>query len=457
MMNRYQMLIQRQQRFFREVNTGSIAYRVNALRKLKQAIIQFEPLIMEALNADLNKSELEAYSTEIGIVIEELNISIRNIKRWTKPKRVKTPLTHLGSSSYVHPQPYGITLIIAPWNYPFQLAIAPLVGAIAAGNCVVIKPSELAPHTSSIIHKLITATFDEQHVAVVEGGIEVNQALLAERWDYIFFTGSVPVGKIVMEAAAKHLTPITLELGGKSPCIIHNDANIKLAAKRVAWGKFINAGQTCVAPDYVYVHRDVREQFVAAFREAVTLLYGHNVLHNSSFTRMISSRHFNRLTSFLQDGRIVLGGGYDENKLLIEPTLLDQLDWDAPIMQEEIFGPLLPMMVYDELTEVIDAVQHHANPLALYLFSENHDVQRQVTEQISFGGGCINDTVFHTANPYLPFGGIGTSGVGSYHGKHSFDTFTHYKGVLKQTTAFDLPFRYPTMKNGLKIIKMFFK
>jgi len=455
----YHDLIQQQQRFFNEMNTSSdsISFRIRTLQKLKQAIIQLEPQIMEALRADLNKSDIETFSTEIGIVLEDINMSIRNIKRWSKRKVVKTPLTHFGSTSYIYAQPYGVALIISPWNYPFQLAIAPLVGAIAAGNCVVIKPSELAPHTSGIIHKLITTTFEQQHVAVIEGGIEINQALLAERWDYIFFTGSVSVGKLVMEAAAKHLTPITLELGGKSPCIVHHDANIKLAAKRIAWGKFLNAGQTCVAPDYVLVHRDIHEKFVAALQEAITTLYGKSMTENSSFTRIISPRHFQRLQHFLQHGRIVFGGGYNEDRLIIEPTVLDGVDWETPIMKEEIFGPILPILVYDELSEVIAGAQHQPNPLALYIFSESKEIQQKIITEISFGGGCINDTVFHYANPYLPFGGIGTSGVGAYHGKYSFDTFTHYKSVLKQTTAFDIPFRYPNMKNGLKILKMFFK
>lgn len=456
-MNSFQMLLQQQQRYFHEGHSKSVSYRIEALRKLRLAIKQFEPNIIEALKADLNKSELEAYSTEIGIVLEEINITLKNIKRWAKPKRVKTPLTHLGSSSYMYAQPYGIVLIIAPWNYPFQLAISPLIGAIAAGNVAVIKPSELAPRTSSVINQLIASVFSKEQVAVVEGGIDVNQALLAERWDYIFFTGSVPVGKIVMEAAAKHLTPVTLELGGKSPCVVHKDAHIQLAAKRIAWGKYLNAGQTCIAPDYVYVHQDVRDEFVSAFREAVQQLYGENVLQGEHYTRIVSSRHFQRLISFLEDGRIVMGGKYDEARLQIEPTLMEELTWESPIMKDEIFGPILPMMTYDELNDVIAGIRQHPNPLALYLFSESKDVQQHMIEQVSFGGGCINDTIFHVANPYLPFGGVGTSGIGSYHGKFSFDVFTHYKSVLKQTTRFDLPFRYPNMKNAMKIIKMLLK
>lgn len=456
-MNMYQALLKQQQSYFKSGACHSVSSRIRALRQLKQAIKQYEPMIMEALRADLNKSELEAYSTEIGIVLEEINICIRKVKQWSKPKRIKTPLTHIGSSSYQYAQPHGVVLIISPWNYPFQLAIAPLIGAIAAGNCAVIKPSELAPRTSSIIHKLISSTFDQEYVAVIEGGIEVNQSLLAERWDYIFFTGSVQVGKLVMEAATKHLTPITLELGGKSPCIVHKDANIQLAAKRIAWGKFINAGQTCVAPDYLYVHHEVKEPFIAAFSQAIKQLYGEHILQAQTFTRIVSERHFLRLTSFLDHGNIIIGGEYDEDKLIIEPTLIGGITWDAPIMQEEIFGPILPLLTYSELSEVISGIEQHPNPLAFYLFSESRNLQQQLIEKISFGGGCINDTIFHTANPHLPFGGIGTSGIGSYHGKASFDTFTHYKSVLKQTNLFDMPFRYPNMKHAMKFLKFFLK
>lgn len=423
-MNSYQMLLQKQQRYFHDGHSKSVSHRIEALRKLRLAIKQFEPNIIEALKSDLNKSELEAYSTEIGIVLEEINITLKNIKRWAKPKRVKTPLTHLGSSSYMYAQPYGIVLIIAPWNYPFQLAISPLIGAIAAGNVAVIKPSELAPRTSSIISQLIASIFSKEQVAVMEGGIEVNQAL---------------------------------ELGGKSPSIVHKDAHIQLAAKRIAWGKYLNAGQTCIAPDYVYVHQDVREEFVTAFREAVRQLYGENVLQGEHYTRIVSPRHFQRLISFLEDGRIVMGGKYDEARLQIEPTLMEELTWESPIMKDEIFGPILPMMTFDGLSDVIAGIRQHQNPLALYLFSESKDVQQHMIEQVSFGGGCINDTIFHVANPYLPFGGVGTSGIGSYHGKFSFDVFTHYKSVLKQTTRFDLPYRYPNMKNAMKIIKMLLK
>lgn len=456
-MNAYQALLQAQKSYFLTGQTKSIQHRIDSLQKLRQAIRQAESKISDALHADLNKSALDAYSTEIGIVLEEIAFMLRHIRRWSKPRRVKAPLTHVGSSSKVYPQPYGSALIIAPWNYPFQLAIAPLIGAIAAGNCAVIKPSELAPHTSQVIKELIEPLFSSEYIAVVEGGIETNQALLAERFDYIFFTGSVHVGKIVMKAAAKHLTPVTLELGGKSPCIVHKDANLKLAAKRIAWGKFLNAGQTCIAPDYVYVHKQVEQAFISHLKEAVHALYDEAPLQNESYTRIISKRHFDRLTAFMEAGNIKLGGGSDEQSLRIEPTVLSDITWQDPIMGEEIFGPLLPLLTYEALSEVTKGIEQHPNPLAFYLFTEDRKLQEQMIAEVSFGGGCINDTIFHMPQPYLPFGGIGPSGIGAYHGKGSFDTFTHYKSVLRQTTRFDLPFRYPNMKHAMKIVKLFMK
>jgi len=348
-------------------------------------------------------------------------------------------------------------LIIAPWNYPFQLAIAPLIGVIAAGNCAILKPSELTPKTSAVLDELISELFPEEYVSVVQGGVETSQALLKEKFDYIFFTGSVPVGKIIMEAASKNLTPVTLELGGKSPSIVHEDANIKLAAKRIAWGKYMNAGQTCVAPDYLYLHQDIKEQFLKYFIEATKELYGEKPLENPNYTHIVSQKHFNRLKSFLNDGDLILGGGVNEGELAIEPTVLTNISWDAQVMEDEIFGPILPVLEYSNLSEVIEGIHNHPNPLALYFFSENEKIQQEVINNISFGGGCINDTIYHLVSPYLPFGGVGNSGTGSYHGKGSFDTFSHQKSVLKQTTKFDIPIRYPNVKNGLKMIKQFLK
>jgi len=453
----YQLLVNKQRQFFKTDKTKTIAFRVEALQRLKTAIKKYEQELMGALRADLNKSEFDAYSTEIGIVLEEINFTLKRLRAWVKPKKVKTPITHIGSSSYIYSEPYGVALIIAPWNYPFQLAIAPLIGAIAAGNCAIIKPSELTPKTSDILEQLISEYFPEEYIAVVQGAVETSQALLNEKFDYIFFTGSVPVGRIIMEAASKSLTPVTLELGGKSPCIVHEDANLKLAAKRIAWGKFMNAGQTCVAPDYLYLHKQIKEPFLNLLKNAIVDLYGQEPLKNPDFTRIVSNSHFQRLCGFLSNGEIVSGGKTSQETLMIEPTVLEGISWDDPVMMDEIFGPILPVLEYDSLSEVIEGIQNHPKPLALYLFTENDSVQQEVLNQISFGGGCINDTVYHIASPHLPFGGVGNSGIGAYHGKGSFDTFSHKKSVLKQTTRFDIPVRYPNVKDGLRKIKMFLK
>ncbi|GAA0341841.1 aldehyde dehydrogenase [Bacillus carboniphilus] len=450
-------LITQQKAFFHMGKTKKLAFRLDALEKLRGAIKNNEDKLLQALKLDLNKSEFEAYASEIGVVLEEIRFTIKHLQTWAKPEKVKTPITHMGSTSYIYSEPYGVALVISPWNYPFQLAINPLIGAIAAGNCVVIKPSELTPKTSEAIAHIIAEIFPREFVAVIQGDAETSQALLAEDVDYIFFTGSVPVGKIIMEAAAKKLTPLTLELGGKSPCIVHKDANIKLAAKRIAWGKFLNAGQTCVAPDYLYVHEDIKDGFATAFKESITELYGDTPLHNSELTRIVSERHFERLAGFLQDGDLLIGGKSDKEQLIIEPTVLTNITWKDSIMQDEIFGPILPVLEYNELSEVITGIHNHPKPLALYLFSESEEVQQEVLNSITFGGGCINDTVYHFVSPYLPFGGVGPSGIGAYHGKGSFDTFSHKKSVLKQTTLFDIPFRYPNVKNGLKKIKLFLK
>ena len=456
-MQTYNSLITKQKSFFRTETTKDVAYRLEALQKLRIAIKNNEKKLMDALKADLNKSEFDSYSTEIGIVLEELRFTIKHLLSWVKPKRVKTPITHIGSKSFIFSEPYGVTLIIAPWNYPFQLAIAPLIGAIAAGNCAVIKPSELTSKTSEVLGKLISDLFPEDYISVVQGGVETSQALLNEKFDYIFFTGSVPVGKVIMEAAAKNLTPITLELGGKSPCIVHEDANIKLAAKRIAWGKFTNAGQTCIAPDYLYLHKKIKDQFLQQFKEATIELYGEKPLNNVHFTRIVSDKHFKRLCSFLDNGELFMGGESNQENLMIEPTVLTNITWDDQIMQDEIFGPILPVLEYDLLSEVLEGIHRHPKPLALYFFTENNNVQQEVVNSVSFGGGCINDTVYHFVSPYLPFGGVGNSGIGAYHGKGNFDTFSHQKSVLKQTTLFDIPFRYPNMKNGLNKIKLFLK
>lgn len=455
-MENYSSIVYKQKAFFQTGKTKDLTFRLDALQKLRNAIKTYEKELMEALRTDLNKSEFDTYSTEIGVVLEEIRFVQKRLRSWIKMKKVKTPFTHFGSKSLIISEPYGVSLIISPWNYPFQLAVAPLIGAVAAGNCAVVKPSELTPKTSEILGRILTEIFADNYISVVQGGVETSQALLNESFDYIFFTGSVPVGKIIMEAAAKQLTPVTLELGGKSPCIVHHDANLKLAAKRIAWGKFVNAGQTCIAPDYLYLHTSIKVKFFDYLKEAITELYK-EPLRNPDFTRIVNERHFNRLCSFLDNGDILLGGNSDPKKLLLEPTVLTNITWDHPIMKDEIFGPILPVLEYDEIIQVIEGIHHHPKPLSLYIFTDSEKIQQQVLRSVSFGGGCINDTVYHFASPHLPFGGVGSSGIGAYHGKGSFDTFSHKKSVLKQTTLFDIPFRYPNVKNGLKKIKLFLK
>ncbi|WP_182201371.1 aldehyde dehydrogenase [Paraliobacillus salinarum] len=456
-MGQIDLLFDDQVTFFKNGETKSLSFRFQALNNLKRAIKQQEDVILSAIQQDLNKSEFEGFLTEIGILYEEIDFMKKRLKKWMKPKRVKTALTHIGSKSVIYPEPYGVTLIIAPWNYPFQLAISPLIGAIAAGNTAIIKPSELTPHTSAVLTRLIKETFDSNYITSIEGDAETSQALLKKPFDYIFFTGSTPVGKIVMEQAAKNLTPVTLELGGKSPSIVHEDANLKLAAKRIAWGKFTNAGQTCVAPDYIYVHEHVQADFTKELQQAITELYGKKPLDNQDFPKIVNEKHFKRLHQLIDKDKLIYGGKSDQEKIKIEPTILTNINWDSPVMKEEIFGPILPIMSYKELSTVIREVSDQPKPLALYLFTENKQTEQQVIDQIPFGGGCINDTIYHLATPYLPFGGVGHSGTGSYHGKASFDTFSHYKSILKQTTKFDVPLRYPGSEKGFKLIKKFFK
>ncbi len=456
-MENYRSLVNKQKEFFRTEQTKDINFRIASLQKLREAIRFKEKEIMAALREDLNKSDFEAYTTEIGFVLAELRFTINNLRSWAKPKKVKTPKTHFGSTSYVYSEPYGTALIIGPWNYPIQLAIGPLIGAIAAGNCAIIKPSELTPKTSELLEELIRNLFPENYISVVQGGVETSQALLNEKFDYIFFTGSVAVGRIIMEAAAKKLTPVTLELGGKSPCIVHNDAKIKLAAKRIAWGKFTNAGQTCIAPDYLYLHKSIKDRFLTQFKQEIEELYGKQPLENPNFTRIVNRSHFDRLRSYLNNGETYLGGKTEPEKLTIEPTVLANVSWDEPIMEEEIFGPILPVLEYDNLSDVMEAIHRQPKPLACYIFTESKSIQDKILNNVSFGGGCVNDTIYHVASPHLPFGGVGNSGIGAYHGKSSFDTFSHKKSVLKQTTRFDIPVRYPNLKNGLNIIRKILK
>ncbi|MFB7139706.1 aldehyde dehydrogenase [Gottfriedia sp. NPDC056225] len=450
-------LVNKQKAYFQTGITKTSKYRIAQLKKLYKSIVENEEEIKQALKQDLNKSDFEAYMTEIGFTLKEISEAIKKIEKWMKPKKVKTPITHFGTKGYIYREPYGVTLIISPWNYPFQLAMAPLIGAIIGGNTAVIKPSELTPNTSKIIQKIIKELFDEDYIAVVEGGIAESTLLLQQKFDLIFFTGSVQVGKIVMEAASKNLTPLILELGGKSPTIVHNDANIQIAAKRIVWGKFTNAGQTCIAPDYIYVHDSVKQKFISALKNEIVHFYKDKPLLNNDYSKIISERHFNRLVDFLKNGQVVHGGDYDLLTHKIEPTLITDVNWDSPIMSEEIFGPILPILSYFNVDEVLDEINQHPKPLALYVFTEDKDLAKKVIEKVPFGGGCVNDTLYHMANPNLPFGGVGESGTGNYHGEYSFSAFTHDKSVLLQTTKIDLKIRYHTTKNALRFIRKLLK
>lgn len=445
-------IIKAQRNFFNQ-KTLNYDFRIKQLEKLKQMLKDYEDDIYHALRDDLNKSNFETFTTELSVLYTEIDFALKHLKEWIKPEKVKTPLTHKGTKNYIYKEPYGVTLIISAWNYPLQLAIAPAIGAIAAGNTIVIKPSEAAASTSRLLLNMVKATFSKEYFTVIEGDAKTSQALLSESFDYIFYTGSARVGKIIMKRASENLTPVTLELGGKSPAIINQDANIKLAAKRIAWGKFTNAGQTCVAPDFIYIHDKIKNKFLRALIKQIKALYGKNPLKNKNYVRIINENHYKHVEKFLDDGTIVYGGHRDEDKLLIEPTLLDNTAWDDSVMKEEIFGPVLPILSFESLDDVLNNLQKVEKPLALYYFGEDESQQEKVITSISFGGGSINDTLYHLANPHLPFGGVGKSGMGSYHGKHSFNTFSHQKSIMKQTTKFDIPFRYPGGKLTESIIK----
>ncbi|HID0815647.1 aldehyde dehydrogenase [Clostridium botulinum] len=450
-------ILEKQKSFFDKGYTKDINFRIEALKKLKHNIKINENNIFKALKIDLNKSEFETFITEIGIVYDEINGAIKNIKKWSKPKKVKTPITNFLASSYIYNEPYGVALIMSPWNYPFQLIMAPLVGAISAGNCVLLKPSELAIETEKIIVKIIKDTFSDEYIGVITGGIEESTALLKEKFDYIFYTGGINVGKIVMRAAAEHLTPITLELGGKSPCIVDKDANIDLAARRIAWGKFLNAGQTCVAPDYLVVHRNIKEKLISSIENYIIEFFGENTFESEDYPRIINERHFKRLEGYLKEGKIVSGGNTDINNLYIEPTIIEGINFENRIMKEEIFGPIFPVIEFEDIDKVIDIVKNNPKPLALYYFSENKEKQEFIIKNISFGGGCINDTIMHLSTSTLPFGGVGNSGIGGYHGRASFDTFSHKKSILKKSNLIDIKIRYAPFKGKINLAKRLFK
>ena len=449
-------LVESQHRYYQSGATRPVEFRIEALRKLQRTIRANEKLLADALKQDLNKSETESYMCETGMVLEELSYHIKHVAKWAKERRVKTPLAQFPAKSFISPEPYGVALIVSPWNYPVQLCLNPLIGAISAGNCAVVKPSAYAAATSTAIAKLIGDTFPPEYIAAVEGGRAENQALFEEKFDYIFFTGSVEVGKTVMQAAAKHLTPVTLELGGKSPAIVDETADIKLAARRIAFGKVLNAGQTCVEPDYLLIHRSIKETFVSEYQDALEQFFPNGDMRD--MVNIISEKHYNRVKGLIQGEKIALGGTFDDERRFIAPTLLSDVSPYAPVMQQEIFGPVLPMLCFDTLSEVISFVNSRPKPLAFYIFTVDKAAERRLLDSCSFGGGCVNDTIIHLASSVLPFGGVGESGMGSYHGKKSFDTFTHERSIVHKSTKIDLPMRYfPYSKRKLRIIKMFMK
>ncbi len=434
-----------------------LAVRKKRLEALKKSIRSKEVLINKALKDDLGKSSFESYATEMGFILEEINYTLKHIDSWAKNVRVKTPLTLFPGKSFIHPEPYGVVLIISPWNYPFQLCLSPFLGAFAAGNRVVIKPSEFAPRTSAAIKMIIEEVFEKTEVRVVEGALEETQTLLTQKFDYIFFTGSTTVGRIMMKAAAEHLTPVTLELGGKSPCLIEASANIDIAAKRCAWGKFLNAGQTCVAPDYVLIPKHLQDQFIDRMKVHLETFYGENVKGSEDYPRIVNEKHFDRLNALIDTKKVAIGGKSVRAENFMEPTIMKDVSWNDKIMEDEIFGPILPIIPYDDMNEAIAKILSLPKPLAFYVFSEDSKKKNEIIGKVPFGGGCINDTVIHLANPNLPFGGVGTSGIGSYHGRKSFDTFTHYKSVFEQGTLVDIPLRYPPYAGKLSWLKLFLR
>lgn len=452
-------IIEEHYKFFESKKSRDIDFRINQLRSLKSAIKKYEYKIYEALYKDLGKCEFESYTTEVGFVLSSISHTIKNLKKWAKKEKVKTPLYLFPAKSYIISEPYGTVLIIGPYNYPFQLLIEPLVGAIAAGNCVVLKPSENVPNLSRVITEMITETFPKEYIRSVEGGIETNTSLINGTFDYIFFTGSAQVGKIIMEAAARNLVPVTLELGGKSPVIVDESADIRVAAKRIIWGKTINVGQTCVAPDYVVVNNKVKDELIKELKLQIQSFYGKDAMESKDYGRIVNDRHFIRLKNILdkEADKIIYGGKVNREKRYIEPTLIDA-SWEGAAMSEEIFGPILPIISFSNLDEIIGEIKKLSKPLALYLFTENYEVEKKVLEEISSGGACINDTITHLANPELPFGGVGNSGIGAYHGKESFKTFSHRRSVVRKTTKINIPIVFPPFNNkNLSAVKKLMK
>ncbi|MDN7241444.1 aldehyde dehydrogenase [Planococcus sp. N028] len=454
-----EQMIEEQHDYFYTGATKSADFRIKQLDRLREAISAHQEEVMDALKQDLGKGEFEAYATEIGFVLDSITSMTKNIKEWMEPEKVKTPIHLQPAKSFIVREPYGSVLIIGPFNYPFQLVMEPLIGAIIGGNCAVVKPSEATPNVAAVIRSIIEEAFPPYYVRVVEGEKEEVTALIHASFDYIFFTGSVNVGKVIMKAAAEKLTPITLELGGKSPVIVDQTANVDLAAKRIAWGKLMNTGQTCVAPDYICVHESVKDEFMKKLQTAIVSFYGQDAQKSPDYGRIVNERHFDRLVDVIrkENEQIVYGGTLDRENLYIEPVILEDIDWNSPSMEDELFGPILPVMTYTDLPLLLSQIRKLPKPLSAYLFSENERAIQFFLDKLPFGGGCINDTVSHVASSYLPFGGIGSSGVNSYHGKASFETFTHGKSILKRSTKFSTDLLYPPYKRKVKLVKTVLK
>ena len=458
-MNDIKSVFNKQKEFFYLGKTNDINFRIDNLRKLKEVIKVNENKILEALNKDLGKSNFESYATEIGIVYDEIDVHIKNIKKWARRERKKSSIIYYPSKSYVYKEPYGVTLIIGPFNYPFQLVIAPLIGAISAGNTAIIKPSENTKNISILLEEIINENFEEEYLKVVSPleGKEAVSYLLEFPFDYIFFTGSVRVGKIIMEKAAKNLTPITLELGGKSPCIVDSDAKLELAAKRIVWGKFLNAGQTCVAPDYLCVHKNIKEKLLKLIISEIHKQFGEEIKTSPDYPRIVNNNSLTRLSNYIKDGEVYYGGSFDDLGLYMEPTILVNTDVNSAVMTEEIFGPILPVIEFDNIENIIDFINRREKPLALYYFSESKKNINYILRATTSGGVTINDTIIHVANGNLPFGGVGNSGIGNYHGKASFDTFTHKRSVMKRGTFVEFNIRFAPYKEKINILKKVMK
>ena len=451
-------ILSSQRKYFSTGSTLNVNTRIAALTKLKDSIIKHETEIQEALRRDLGKSNFESYMCETGLVLSEISYMLKHTRSFAREKTVLTPLAQFHSRSYKKPSPYGVVLIMSPWNYPFLLTLDPLVDAIAAGNTIVLKPSAYSPYTSEIIRRIISDCFDRQYVAVVTGGRSENTCLLKEHFDYIFFTGSQSVGREVMKHAAEYLTPVTLELGGKSPCIAEKTANLKLAARRIVFGKYLNCGQTCVAPDYIYCDRSVKDRLIKEIKKQIQKQYGKQPLERDDYGKIINKKHFNRVQNLIDKNKVIWGGKADPSTLRIEPTVLDNVTFGDAVMQEEIFGPVMPILTFDSLDEAIRNINSMPHPLALYIFTGDRPAAGKVMSRCGFGGGCINDTIIHLATSEMGFGGFGQSGMGSYHGKDGFDTFTHHKSIVDKKTWLDLPMRYqPYKKLNEKLIRMFLK